>query len=98
MTSETDTEFVAWARDRYGSLTGRERDRLFALARRGAVVQDRIEQLEVALRHAEAECEALMELPEEKTPEDLTGYSRGSYFTAKHLKAKIRAALEASDE
>ncbi len=30
--SETDSEFLAWARDRYGSLTGPERDRLFALA------------------------------------------------------------------
>lgn len=37
--TETDEEFVAWAQDAYGSLTWKQRDRLFTLARRGAAMQ-----------------------------------------------------------
>ena len=37
--TESDEAFVERAKDAYGSLTWRERDRLFALARRGAAVQ-----------------------------------------------------------
>lgn len=36
---ETDAEFVWRARDCCGSLTGKERDRLFSIARRGVVMQ-----------------------------------------------------------
>ena len=37
--SETDEQFVERARDAFGSLTWREKARLFALARRGAESQ-----------------------------------------------------------
>ena len=37
--TETDTEFILRTRDCYGSLTGRERDRLFDIASRAAAMQ-----------------------------------------------------------
>lgn len=37
--TETDAEFVRRARDCYGSLTGKERDRLFSIADRGVAMQ-----------------------------------------------------------
>lgn len=53
---------------------------------------DEIERLRAALQKVESECDALMKLKEGETERDLTGYARGSYFAAKHLKAC--AALE----
>lgn len=53
---------------------------------------DRIEQLEAALRWINDECTALMKLPEGENVETQTGYSRGIYFTAKHIQTC--AALE----
>jgi hypothetical protein len=61
--SKTDSEFLAWVRDRYGSLTGPERDRLFALATRaGFALEAENERLRALLkrhlaRRPEPECE-----------------------------------------
>ena len=44
------------------------------------------ERLRAALRRVTEECDALMELEDGKKPDELAGYSRGSYFTARHIK------------
>ncbi len=54
--SETDSEVLAWARDRYGSLTGPERDRLFALAQAGIGMAAENERLRADVQKLDSEC------------------------------------------
>jgi hypothetical protein len=44
------------------------------------------ERLRAALDRVNQECDAVMVLADGETPETLTGYGRGAYFTARHIK------------
>lgn len=70
----------------------KEHGRVAAAACLATEAAARIQNLEAALRDIENECADLMRLEDGETEETLTGYGRGMYFTAKHIKA--RAALE----